>query len=85
MQLFSCESTTPSAQTKTNSRGKYFFEGLAEGRYQVRFIKPSGQTFTARFQGGNVRLDSNASSTGWAPCTTVKAGKSKLNVDAGLL
>jgi hypothetical protein len=48
------------------------------------FSKPAGRTFTARFQGTNAKLDSNARTDGTSGCFSIKDGSNRTTVDAGL-
>jgi serine-aspartate repeat-containing protein C/D/E len=45
--------------TTTDASGAYLFTGLAPGSYEVQFIAPTGDTFSAALQGGNTATDSN--------------------------
>ncbi|KGX85262.1 SdrD B-like domain-containing protein [Pontibacillus litoralis] len=48
------------ATTKTDSTGKYLFEGLQPGKYEVEFVLPEGYIFTKAMQGEDRAKDSNA-------------------------
>ncbi len=43
--------------TTTDASGAYHFTGLAPGSYEVQFIAPTGDAFSAALQGGNPALE----------------------------
>ena len=73
------------AGTRTGNGGRYLFDGLAAGGYVIRFVAPSGATFSREGAGTNGGKDSNAASNGYASCLRVGAGESRLGIDAGLI
>ncbi len=71
--------------TTTNASGAYHFTGLAPGSYEVQFIAPTGDAFSAALQGGNPALNSNPNvSTGVTAPVTLAAGQTDNTIDAGL-
>ncbi|HEX5786628.1 MAG TPA: SdrD B-like domain-containing protein [Woeseiaceae bacterium] len=73
------------AGTRTGNGGRYLFDGLAAGGYVIRFVAPSGATFSRQGAGTSGGKDSNAGSNGYATCLRVGAGESRLGIDAGLI
>ncbi len=47
------------AETKTDSDGKYLFEGLPAGKYFLLFSQPKGYKITLKNSGGDIGLDSD--------------------------
>jgi hypothetical protein len=73
------------ATTTTNSAGNYEFTGLAAGVYEVKFLSPTGDTFTTQGVGSNPAINSSPStSTGVTAPITLAAGQIDNNVEAGL-
>ncbi len=73
------------ATTKTDSNGKYLFNGLTPGSYSVVFLLPSGFVFTMQNQGADDAVDSDAdATTGKSQTVTLLAGQADLTLDAGL-
>jgi len=71
--------------TLTNSSGNYSFSAPA-GSYYVEFIAPGGYTFSARGEGGNVKLDSDADADGRAYIEVDgTAGDDTIDIDCGLI
>ena len=69
----------------TGSDGKYLFQNLAAGDYQVQFDK-TGYTYTTRDAVGvSDAVDSDASSTGRSQTVSLAIGQQNLTVDAGLV
>jgi hypothetical protein len=83
VQLLDC-SANQLARTTTASNGTYLFSNLPAGSYNVRFIRPSGTTFTTRFAGSSTKLDSNANPDGFSGCFSIGTGTNRTSVDAGL-
>jgi hypothetical protein len=72
------------ATQETDASGKYLFDKLKPGQYQVEFVTPDGYTFTSA-NGGADDLDSDAdASTGRSPVIDLKEGENIRTVDAGL-
>jgi len=73
------------ATTFTDADGKYLFDNLAPGDYQVRFTPPVGFAFT-KANAGAPGEDSDADpSTGLTPVFTLAADGTDLTRDAGLV
>ena len=72
------------ADTTTRSNGTYSFDGLAAGSYMLRFVAPSGATFTQPRAGSDIAKDSNADASGNVQCTDIGAGEKRIWIDAGL-
>ncbi len=73
------------ATTTTTGGGHYLFEHLFPGDYYVKFTPPSGYQITAKDQGSNDAVDSDADpSTGKTVVTTLSEGENDLTWDAGL-
>jgi len=71
--------------TVTDANGEYFFGQLIPGDYKVKFELPSTYHFSAKDQGMNDAVDSDAdSATGYTQCYTLTAGENNLTVDAGV-
>ncbi len=77
-------SGTAAQSTTTNSSGNYSFTNLVAGTYSVKFIKPSGYTFSPANQGTDT-TDSDADpSTGCTGAINLSAGENNTTWDAGL-
>jgi hypothetical protein len=72
------------ASTDTRSDGRFSFDGLSPGNYMLRFVAPSGATFTRPRAGSDLSRDSNADASGNAQCTELLAGEERTWIDAGL-
>ena len=70
--------------TTTRSNGTFSFDGLAAGSYMLRFVAPSGATFTQPRAGSDIAKDSNADASGNVQCTDIGAGEKRIWIDAGL-
>jgi uncharacterized repeat protein (TIGR01451 family) len=85
VDLLNSTGTSVLEVTTTNSSGHYSFTGLAAGTYEVKFIAPSGDTFSPEGVGTNSAIDSNANqTTGITAPITLTVGQSNNTVDAGL-
>ena len=74
------------SSTKTDSCGFYFFSGISEGNYYLKFILPEGFKFTKKDQGSNDYLDSDADiATGETDGFSVNPGIDNISMDAGLI
>lgn len=72
--------------TLTDANGNYSFSGLTPGSYYVKFVAPSGYSFTVKDAGSNDSLDSDVDVlTGKTNCTTLSSGENDLSWDAGLV
>lgn len=70
----------------TDTLGKYAFQHVLPGDYQVEFVAPTGYSFTTATQGADINQDSNAdSSTGRTTTFTVINGDDQRQWDAGLV
>ena len=70
----------------TDANGKYLFENLVPGDYNLKFTPPSGLTFTNQDQGSDDADDSDVNPvTGMTITTTLDAGESDLTWDAGFI
>ncbi|MFN8353208.1 MAG: SdrD B-like domain-containing protein [Spirosomataceae bacterium] len=62
----------------TNQNGKYLFDSLVTGKYQVRFVLPSDwlpwNPITQRYQGNDPTIDSNAEpfTAGWSEVVMIE-------------
>ncbi len=64
--------------TLTNAGGKYLFDGLLAGTYQVQFVAPAGYDgFTQPNQGNDPAKDSNAGTNGKSQLITIDVSKPK--------
>ncbi len=79
------------ATTTTDANGFYEFTGLADGKYQVEFVKPAGYEFTAADQGSDDAGDSDADLFGKSPIIdldsagAISDGVRDETIDAGLV
>jgi large repetitive protein len=93
VQLYKADGVTLVDEVTTDAGGKYLFDSLFTDNYKVKFILPSGQTFSPSKQTGTGFTDVNDSDAGTGGFTAVipidveKTGKDKDNrdVDAGLI
>ncbi len=67
----------PAGTTTTDANGKYLFDKLKPGTYQVEFVAPDGKEFTHHYIGGE---SSTAPSDSDADRTTGKSGEITINV-----
>jgi hypothetical protein len=73
------------ATTTTDGGGKYVFEKLKDGTYQVCFDVPNGYQATIK-DAGDDTMDSDAGPDGCTPPTTVGVTKREdLTLDLGLV
>lgn len=84
VKLYDCSGNYLKSTT-TTADGKYLFTGLTAGSYKVRFILPSGYSFTVAHAGTDDK-DSDVSdfAGGYTDCISLSAGEQDLTVDAGL-
>lgn len=78
------------AVTETDSDGKYLFEHLVPGDYEVTVDKPAGYMFSKRFVQGAANAaasnnDSDIDATGKSGTITLAAGQHQPNIDIGLV
>jgi uncharacterized repeat protein (TIGR01451 family)/gliding motility-associated-like protein len=78
--------------TFTNGTGKYLFDSLLTGKYQVQFVLPKDKLFTNVDTGSDDQLDSDAGTTGFSPIVTIDTSKptddllrNNPTIDAGLI
>jgi protocatechuate 3,4-dioxygenase beta subunit len=85
VELLNGTGTSILATTTTNSSGGYNFANLNAGVYEVKFIAPTGDTFTTQGVGSNPAVNSSANkTTGITAPITLTAGQVDNNVEAGL-
>ncbi|WP_177225922.1 SdrD B-like domain-containing protein [Arsenicibacter rosenii] len=85
-------SASPVSTTVTDSAGKYLFDRLGNGDYQVRFVPatfPTGCTLTVANQGDD-KLDSDADANGYSQIVTLSltdpvSPRPNRTIDAGLV
>ena len=69
----------------SDDRGRFKFENLVPGQYQLRFIRPDGYSFSPKAAGSDYKRDSNANpQTGLDACRTLVDKQKRLALDAGL-
>ncbi|MDZ7899671.1 MAG: SdrD B-like domain-containing protein [Arcicella sp.] len=91
VQLYKADGITLVDEVTTNANGKYLFDSLFTDNYKVKFILPSGQTFSPLKSTGTTDInDSDAGTDGFTSVISIdveKTGKDKDNfdVDAGLI
>jgi serine-aspartate repeat-containing protein C/D/E len=74
------------ATTKTDCQGNYKFSCLSSGlQYQLQFGTIFGYTWTAKDQGCNDTVDSDAGACGFTAAFTLKSGECNTTFDAGLV
>ena len=87
VELLNGTGTTILATTTTNANGTYAFTNLNPGAYEVEFIAPTGDIFTAQnvtlTGGATINSEANAT-TGITAPVTLTAGQTNNNVNAGL-
>lgn len=72
--------------TKTDQTGKYLFQNIAAGDYQMGITPPVGYTFSPQDQGGNDNLDSDINlATGRTAFTSIVLGEQDLSWDVALI
>ncbi len=83
--LFACGSSSPLADTTTDSNGNYLFANLMAGSYYVRFDRPAGYAHSSPIdQGIDDALDSDVDpNTGDTACVDLADGEINRTVDAG--
>jgi hypothetical protein len=73
------------ATSTTDAAGFYGFSGLLPGSYRVRFVLPSGYSFTMLHAGSDDTRDSDADpATGLSPLVTLADGEINNTIDAGM-
>ncbi len=76
---------TATMTTTTDSSGYYTFTNLAPGTYSIKFLKPSGYTFSPANQGYDDAKDSDADpSSGCASGISIVSGATDMTWDAGI-
>jgi hypothetical protein len=86
VRLLGSNGTTVLGTTTTDASGIYSFNNLWPGNYFVKFVAPSGSTFTTKNAAGSTAAnDSNPNPfTGKTDVITLVAGVSDTTIDAGL-
>jgi hypothetical protein len=85
VELLNSTGSSILSTTTTNSSGGYEFTGLSAGVYEVKFLAPTGDTFTTQGVGSNAAVNSSANqTTGITSTITLTAGQVDNNVEAGL-
>jgi hypothetical protein len=85
VELFAAGSPKSIGKKKTNATGRYTFDRLPAGSYQVKFSLPTGLRFTGSHQGGNSAVDSDPDATGLSPVVVLgDDNPADTTVDAGL-
>ena len=85
VQLLACGVTNVLATQATDASGNYLFGNLKPGSYQVKFVLPSGYSFSPQDQGANDAADSDANTaSGLAACVTLPGATTNRTVDAGI-
>jgi uncharacterized repeat protein (TIGR01451 family) len=85
VELLKSDGTTTAFTTSTDVNGLYSFTGLMPGTYLVKFILPSGYSFSPTDQGSDNALDSDAdTSAGTTSPITLTSGQSDNTRDAGM-
>ena len=85
VELLNAAGTAILAITTTNAGGSYAFTNLNPGSYEVAFIAPTGDIFTAKGIGTNPAINSSAfAATGITAPITLTAGQNNPTVNAGL-
>ena len=86
VELLNGTGTSILATTTTNSSGLYNFTNLNAGVYEVKFLAPTGDSFTTANVGTNAAVNSDANqTTGVTAPITLTAGQVDNDVDAGLV
>lgn len=85
VELLNATGTSILAFTTTNASGAYEFTGLGAAVYEVKFLAPTGDTFTTQGVGSNPAVNSSPNTgTGVTAPITLAAGQIDNNVEAGL-
>ncbi len=86
VELLNATGTTVLATTTTDANGRYSFNNLVAGTYEVEFVQPNGYAFTTQGVGTNAAINSSANQmTGITGPITLTAGQADHNVEAGLV
>ncbi|MBK7865849.1 MAG: choice-of-anchor A family protein [Ignavibacteriales bacterium] len=85
VKLYDCDNNLITS-TSTAFDGSFSFSSVAAGSYYVKYILPSGYTFTTKDAGIDDSKDSDADPvTGKTSCFTVASGQNISTIDAGML
>jgi choice-of-anchor A domain-containing protein/uncharacterized repeat protein (TIGR01451 family) len=85
VELYKCSDNSFVSSTTTAADGSYHFTGLTPGGYYVKFILPTGYTFSPVNAGAdNVDSDANPANMGQTACYTLAAGETNNTADAGM-
>uniref|UniRef100_UPI00263611AB SdrD B-like domain-containing protein n=1 Tax=uncultured Paracoccus sp. TaxID=189685 RepID=UPI00263611AB len=87
VQLINAATGMVVATQTTNANGNYLFDDINPGNYQVKFVAPSGYTFTTPAPVGPeaANNDSDAGAGGLTGTINLVEGEHQRNVDAGLV
>jgi uncharacterized repeat protein (TIGR01451 family) len=86
VELLDADTGGTIATTTTDADGRYLFDGLWPGDYQVRFVAPAETVFAPRDRGGDDGLDSDADPvTGTSAPVVLRSGGDDRTIDAGLI
>ena len=90
VELYEATGTTRLQTTTTNGTGRYLFSDLGSGSYKVKFVLPSGRTFTTP-NVGTTDVDSDAGTNGFSGIILIDVtkplgdiGRNNLTIDAGI-
>ena len=91
VKLLNSDGSSTGVETLTGSDGRYEFSNVANGDYRVQFLgdnlpSPGNFSLTAKDQGGNDAIDSDAdANTGITDIFSVSSGSTTGNVSAGFV
>jgi len=69
VELHKCCDDSLVGSTTTDANGKYLFTDVYHGSYYIKFILPTGYTFSLQDQGTDNKVDSDANAAGVTACT----------------
>ncbi|MEY4540854.1 MAG: hypothetical protein RLZZ306_2611, partial [Bacteroidota bacterium] len=89
VQLYKADGVTLLEEVTTDANGKYLFDSLQTDSYKVKFILPSGSTFSPT-GAGTAATDSDAGSDGFSGVINIDVEKTGIdkdnpNIDAGII
>lgn len=86
VELLDATGTHIIATTTTGANGRYSFNNIVAGTYEVGFVTPNGYAFTTQGVGTNAGINSSANQlTGITGPITLTAGQAYHNAEAGLV